>query len=117
MPNGSAFDMTTRIEDQIERFAPGFRERILAKSVRFPADLENHNANYIGCDINGGAAILTQLLTRPVASIDPYRMPAKGLYICSASSPPGGGVHGMCGFNAARSVLANEFGRSRAFIP
>ena len=111
VPNGSTVDMTTRIENQIERFAPGFRDCILAKAVKTPDALESYNANYIGGDINGGAGTLRQLFTRPVAKIDPYRIPAKGLYICSASTPPGGGVHGMCGYHAAQSVLKNEFGK------
>jgi phytoene dehydrogenase-like protein len=97
VPNGSTFDMSNRIEAQIERFAPGFRDRILARSVRTPAAIEQHNANYVGGDINGGAATLGQLFTRPVARIVPYSTPVKGIYICSSSTPPGGGVHGMCG--------------------
>lgn len=105
VPNGSAFDMTERIEAQIERFAPGFRDRILAKSARPPTIVEQHNANYVGGDINGGAADLGQLFTRPVARIVPYSTPVKGIYICSSSTPPGGGVHGMCGYNAASAVL------------
>lgn len=111
VPNNSPVDMTEIIEDQIERFAPGFRDCILAKAVKSPAELERYNANYIGGDINGGAGTLSQLFTRPVAKIDPYAIPARGLYICSASTPPGGGVHGMCGYHAAKSVLKNEFGK------
>lgn len=111
VPNGSTADMTARIENQIERFAPGFKDCILAKSVKTPADLERHNANYVGGDINGGAGNLAQLFTRPVAKINPYIIPAKGLYICSASTPPGGGVHGMCGYHAAKTVLKREFGK------
>ena len=111
VPNGSAVDMTNRIENQIERFAPGFRDCILAKSVKTPADLERHNANNVGGDINGGAGILSQIFTRPIAKINPYKMPVKGFYICSASTPPGGGVHGMCGFHAAKTVLSKEFGK------
>ncbi len=110
VPNGSSVDMSGQIESQIERFAPGFRYCILAKSTMSPSDLEIHNANYIGGDIGGGANILSQLFTRPTASFNPYKMPADGLYICSSSTPPGGGVHGMCGFHAARTVLKNEFG-------
>ena len=109
VPNGSTLDMTTRIENQIERFAPGFRDCILAKSVMSPIDLEKYNANYIGGDIGGGANILSQLFTRPTARFNPHSMPAKGLYICSSSSPPGGGVHGMCGYHAAQTVLKSEF--------
>ncbi len=109
VPNGSTADMTTQIENQIERFAPGFRDIILAKSVKNTADLENYNANNVGGDINGGAGIASQIFTRPVAKINPYIIPSKGLYICSASTPPGGGVHGMCGFHAAKTVLEKEF--------
>ncbi|MDQ6788207.1 MAG: NAD(P)/FAD-dependent oxidoreductase [Acidobacteriota bacterium] len=112
VPNNSMVDMTEKIENQIERFAPGFRDCILEKSVMSPADLENYNANYIGGDINGGADVLSQLFTRPVMKFDPYKIPAQGLYICSSSTPPGGGVHGMCGFHAAHSVLANDFGHN-----
>ncbi len=111
VPNGSNADMTEAVENQLERFAPGFRDCILAKSVKTPADLEHYNANYIGGDINGGAGILSQLFTRPVAKINPYKIPASGLYICSSSTPPGGGVHGMCGYHAAKTVLENEFGK------
>src|SRR5215203_4746029 len=105
VPNGSTFDMTERIEGQIERFAPGFRERILAKNTMGPADLERANANLVGGDINGGAMDLRQLLARPMPRPNPYSTPAKGLYICSSSTPPGGGVHGMCGYLAARAAL------------
>lgn len=109
VPNGSTVDMTEIIENQIERFAPGFRDCILAKSVMPPAALEKYNANYIGGDINSGAGLASQLFTRPVAKINPYSMPAENLYICSASTPPGGGVHGMCGFHAAQTALAKTF--------
>jgi phytoene dehydrogenase-like protein len=105
VPNGSTFDMTERIEDQIERFAPGFKRRILAKNAMGPADLERQNANLVGGDINGGVADLRQLFTRPVLKLNPYATPAKGLYICSSSTPPGGGVHGMSGYLAARVAL------------
>jgi phytoene dehydrogenase-like protein len=105
VPNGSNVDMTERIERQVERFAPGFRERILARSVLGPADLERRNVNYVGGDINGGAATLTQLFTRPVARVSPYTTPLPGVFLCSSSTPPGGGVHGMCGFHAARAAL------------
>jgi len=105
VPNGSTTDMSVRIEAQIERFAPGFRECILARNVMAPADLEAYNANYIGGDINGGLQDLRQLFTRPVARWDPYSTPNEQIYLCSASTPPGGGVHGMCGYHAARSVL------------
>jgi phytoene dehydrogenase-like protein len=105
VPNGSTFDMTGRIEDQIERFAPGFRDRILAKNAMGPADLERINANLVGGDINGGVMDFRQLFTRPMPRPNPYSTPARGLYICSSSTPPGGGVHGMCGYFAARSAL------------
>lgn len=105
VPNGSTFDMTERIERQIERFAPGFRTRILARSVASPAALEAHNANYVGGDISGGAMTLRQVFFRPALRIDPYSTPARGVYLCSASTPPGGGVHGLCGYFAARSAL------------
>jgi phytoene dehydrogenase-like protein len=108
VPNGSDVDMTERIENQIERFAPGFRERILSRSVLHPADLESYNANYVGGDINGGLADLRQLLTRPVARWSPYSTPLPGVFLCSASTPPGGGVHGMCGYYAARAALAGS---------
>lgn len=107
VPNGSTFDMTERIEAQIERFAPGFRDRILARHVMFPGDLEAYNANLVGGEITGGMMDIWQLIKRPVLRWSPYRMPAKGLYICSASTPPGGGVHGMSGYHAARAALAD----------
>ena len=103
--------MTGAIENQIERFAPGFKDCIIAKSKMSPADLQRHNANNIGGDINGGAGTLSQLFTRPVAKINPYIIPSEGLYICSSSTPPGGGVHGMCGYHAAKTVLEKEFGK------
>ncbi len=109
VPGGSTVDMTDRIEAQVERFAPGFRDRILARSVRGPADLEAYDPNYVGGDINGGLQDLRQLFTRPVARLDPYATPARGIYLCSSSTPPGGGVHGMCGVFAARSALRREF--------
>jgi phytoene dehydrogenase-like protein len=105
VPNGSTFDMTERIEGQIERFAPGFRDRILAKNAMSSADLERTNANLVGGDINGGVMDFRQLFTRPMPRPNPYSTPAKGLYICSSSTPPGGGVHGMCGYFAARAAL------------
>ena len=101
VPNGSTLDMTERIEQQVERFAPGFRDRIIARSTLGPTELEAHNANLVGGDINGGAADLRQLFTRPVARRNPYTTPLPGVFICSASTPPGGGVHGMCGSHAA----------------
>ncbi|HRN57784.1 MAG TPA: NAD(P)/FAD-dependent oxidoreductase [Agriterribacter sp.] len=109
VPNGSVKDMTAAIERQVERFAPGFRERILAKHVMNTEQMEAYNANYIGGDINGGVINIRQLFTRPALRFSPYRTSAKGMYICSSSTPPGGGVHGMCGYHAARRVLKDLF--------
>lgn len=106
VPNGYAGDVTKEIEDQIERFAPGFRDCILARSVMRPVDLEKHNPNLVGGDIAGGAPLLSQLFLRPTASM--YRTPMKGVYLCSSSTPPGAGVHGMCGFFAAEVALAAQ---------
>ena len=111
VPNGSKVDMTNAIENQIERFAPGFKDRILAKHTMSPAQMEEYNPNYIGGDINGGVIDIGQLFTRPALRWSPYRTSAKGIYICSASTPPGGGVHGMCGYNAAKRVLKDMFSR------
>ncbi len=97
--------MSERIEAQIERFAPGFRDRILARHTFTAPEMERYNANYIGGDINGGVQDLRQLFTRPTVRIDPYSTPVSGLYICSSSTPPGGGVHGLCGYFAAQSAL------------
>jgi phytoene dehydrogenase-like protein len=105
VPNGSALEMTERIEAQVERFAPGFRKTILARSALGPAALEAHNRNLVGGDLNGGAMDLGQLLFRPVRSLVPYRTPLRGVYLCSSSTPPGGGVHGMCGYSAALAAL------------
>jgi phytoene dehydrogenase-like protein len=105
VPNGSSVDMTERICGQIERFAPGFRDRIRAQHAMGPADLERYNPNDVGGDINGGAQDLGQMFTRPVWSLVPYATPIPGLYLCSSSTPPGGGVHGMCGYHAARAAL------------
>jgi phytoene dehydrogenase-like protein len=105
VPHGSTVDMTERIEAQIERFAPGFRDRILARHKLGPADLETRNPSYVGGAITGGAADLTQLFTRPVARLDPYSTPNPRVWLCSASTPPGGGVHGMCGHHAASHAL------------
>ena len=96
--------MSPRIEQQIERFAPGFVNTILARHTMTPANMEAYNANYIGGDISGGSNDWKQLLTRPFVRLDPYRM-ADGVYLCSSSTPPGPGVHGMCGYHAARSAL------------
>jgi phytoene dehydrogenase-like protein len=105
VPLGSAVDMTERIEAQVERFAPGFRARILARHSMGPADFERHNPNLVGGDINGGESTLWQLFLRPAARLNPYTTPVKGVYLCSSSTPPGGAVHGMCGYYAARTVL------------
>lgn len=105
VPNGSTIDMTERIEAQIERFAPGFRDCIAARSKKTAMEMELYNANYVGGDINGGIQDIYQLFTRPTAQIVPYATPVKGLYLCSSSTPPGGGVHGMCGYHAAQAVL------------
>ena len=109
VPNGSLRDMTEIIEKQVERFAPGFRDCILARHVMNAGDMEAYNPNYIGGDINGGAATLSQLFTRPVLRLSPYRTSTKGVYVCSSSTPPGGGVHGICGYYAARRALKDLF--------
>jgi phytoene dehydrogenase-like protein len=105
VPNGSSADMTAAIEAQIERFAPGFADLVLARAARGPAQLEADNPNYVGGDINAGAATLRQTLARPVVRLNPYATPNRALFVCSASTPPGGGVHGMCGYHAARAAL------------
>ncbi|MCU1377469.1 MAG: FAD-dependent oxidoreductase [Acidimicrobiales bacterium] len=105
VPNGSTVDMTERIERQIDRFAPGWRDLVLARHVTPPMGLEAYNANYVGGDIAAGAPDLLQVLFRPVIAVDPYRAGAEGIYLCSASTPPGGGVHGLCGWWAAQSAL------------
>jgi phytoene dehydrogenase-like protein len=105
VPHGSTVDVTDRIEAQLERFAPGFRDLVLERSVLGPAALEARNPNLVGGDINGGSAALRQLFARPVARPVPYRTPLQGVYLCSSSTPPGGGVHGMCGYHAARAAL------------
>jgi len=109
VPNGSSFDMTTRIENQIERFAPGFRDCVLARCTMNCETMEAKNANLVGGDISGGAADLRQLFARPIFSPTPYRIPVPGYYLCSSSTPPGGGVHGMCGFHAAEAALRDCF--------
>ena len=109
VPNGSTTDMRSAIESQIERFAPGFRERILAAHTRSAAQYEVYNPNYVGGDINSGAQDMAQFFTRPAVRWDSYALPLKGVYLCSSATPPGGGVHGMCGFHAARSALRREF--------
>ncbi len=109
VPHGSREDMTARIENQIERFAPGFKNRILARSTMNPVQVEARNANYIGGDINGGVQDFFQLFGRPVWRANPYTTPDKSVYICSSSTPPGGGVHGMCGWHAANAALRRAF--------
>jgi phytoene dehydrogenase-like protein len=109
VPNGSQVDMTERIEHQIERFAPGFREVILARHVMTPSALEAHNPNLVGGDIGGGGNMIGQFLLRPVARWNPYATSHPGIFLCSSSTPPGGGVHGMCGYWAARTVLRKVF--------
>jgi len=110
VPNSSVRDMTAEIENQVERFAPGFKERILARHTMNNEQVQEYNPNYIGGDIGGGIADLGQLFTRPALRLSPYRTSAKGLYICSSSTPPGGGVHGMCGYHAAKRALRDVFG-------
>ena len=105
VPNGSTADRSAAIEAQIERFAPGFRDLVLARQTRNTAQLEAYNPNCVGGDINGGAALLSQLFTRPVARLVPYATPDSRVFLCSSSTPPSGGVHGMCGYHAARAVL------------
>jgi phytoene dehydrogenase-like protein len=114
VPAGSGIDMTDRIELQIERFAPGFRQRILARRAWFPADLERYNPNYVGGDISGGSHGGLQLVARPTLSLSPYSTPSEGMYLCSSSTPPGAGVHGMCGYRAARAALRWLRSRSRS---
>jgi Phytoene dehydrogenase and related proteins len=109
VPNNSDVDMTEQIEEQVERFAPGFKERIIGRHTMNTAQLEDYNSNYIGGDINGGVIDVRQLFTRPALRLSPYRTSAKGIYICSSSTPPGGGVHGMCGYHAAKTVLHDVF--------
>ncbi|HEX2915616.1 MAG TPA: NAD(P)/FAD-dependent oxidoreductase, partial [Chloroflexia bacterium] len=114
VPHGSTENMLARIEGQLERFAPGFKELILARHVMNTGQMEQYNPNYVGGDINGGIQDWGQLFTRPVVSLNPYATPVEGLYLCSSSTPPGGGVHGMCGYWAARSALA-KLGISHSF--
>ncbi len=110
VPNGSTEDMTERMEAQVERFAPGFRDLVLARFATAPADFELRNPNIVGGDINGGAMDLGQLFFRPVRRLVPYRTPLEALYICSSATPPGGGVHGMCGYSAALVALRDHDG-------
>lgn len=108
-PGGSKVDMTLAIEKQVERFAPGFRDTILARHTMNSVEMQAYNPNYIGGDIGGGVIDITQLYTRPAIKFSPYRTSAKGIYICSSSTPPGGGVHGMCGYHAAKRALRDVF--------
>ncbi len=108
VPNGSDVDMTARVQAQIERFAPGFGERVLARVAQRPVDLERWNPNLVGGDVGAGAATLRQLLARPVASFSPWRTPIPGVFLCSAATPPGGGVHGMSGWQAAGAALQSR---------
>ncbi len=110
VPNGSDVDMTERIEAQIERFAPGFRDLVVGRSTATAVDEEQRNPSYVGGDINAGAATLRQMVLRPTARWNPYRTALRGVYLCSAATPPGGGVHGMCGLGAARAAL-HDLGR------
>jgi phytoene dehydrogenase-like protein len=105
VPNGSNADVSDRIEQQVERFAPGFRQHILKRSVKLAASMEQYNPNLVGGDISGGAMNLAQFFLRPTRR--QYRTSAKGVYLCSASTPPGGGVHGLCGYLAARAALSD----------
>ncbi len=109
VPNGSTMDMTDAIEDQVERFAPGFKDIILARHTFNAEQMEEYNPNYIGGDINSGAIDIGQLFTRPALRFSPYKTSTKGIYICSSSTPPGGGVHGMCGYHAAKRALKDVF--------
>jgi phytoene dehydrogenase-like protein len=111
VPAGSTVDMTARIEAQIERFAPGFRDRVIARHTKTSADFEAYNANYVGGDIVGGANDIGQMFARPVLRPVPYTTPNRAIYLCSASTPPGAGVHGMCGYFAAKAALRRVFGR------
>ncbi len=117
VPHGSDRDMTEAIERQIERFAPGFRDCILARHASNASALERSNPNLVGGDINGGATDLWHLIARPVVSPAPYRTPIRGFYLCSSSTPPGGGVHGMCGYHAARAALRDLFGQRLPAVP
>ncbi|PPH00607.1 dehydrogenase [Rathayibacter sp. AY1F6] len=110
VPRYSPADQQEAITAQIERFAPGFRDRVIGASSMTARDMQAYNPNYLGGDIAAGAASVAQLLSRPVPTTDPWRTPAKGLYLCSSSTPPGPGVHGMAGWHAARSALRHEFG-------
>ena len=108
VPSGSTVDMTARIEAQIERFAPGFGDIVLARATRTAPEVNAYNENYIGGDINVGLPDWRQLIFRPIPSLNPYATPAKGIYLASSATPPGGGVHGMCGHRAALSALSGS---------
>jgi phytoene dehydrogenase-like protein len=111
VPFSCGTDMSAQIESQIERFAPGFRDCIVARHKMSAADIGKTNSNMAGGDISGGATNLMQLVRRPVVSPTPYRTPIRGVYLCSSSTPPGGGVHGMCGYHAARLALREIFAK------
>jgi phytoene dehydrogenase-like protein len=117
VPHGYEGDVTGLIESQIERFAPGFRDVVRERRVTRPMDFQRDNPNLLGGVVAGGVADLTQLFTRPVARLDPYSTPNPRIFLCSASTPPGGGVHGMCGLHAARSAVRRIGGRARALLP
>jgi phytoene dehydrogenase-like protein len=109
VPNGPQVNRTEAIENQVERFAPGFKDIVIGRHVMDTAVMEAYNPNYIGGDINGGVIDIGQIFTRPALRYSPYRTSASGIYICSSSTPPGGGVHGMCGYHAAQRVLRDIF--------
>jgi phytoene dehydrogenase-like protein len=117
VPHGREGDATAAVEAQIERHAPGFRDVVAARATRSAPEMERYNPNYVGGDINGGVADLRQLFFRPMPRLDPYTTSAPDVFLCSSSTPPGGGVHGMCGYWAARSVLRRVFGRTPAALP
>jgi phytoene dehydrogenase-like protein len=116
VPNGSTEDMTERIEKQVERFAPDFRDLIAARHVMNTAQMEEYNTNYIGGDIGGGVMDIGQLFTRPALRLSPYKTSAKGIYLCSSSTPPGAGVHGMCGYHAAKKALRDVFNKKAIVV-
>jgi phytoene dehydrogenase-like protein len=116
VPSGSDVNALPHIEAQIERFAPGFRDLVLARSTRSARQMEAYNPNYVGGDINAGLSDIWQLFFRPVAKLDPYATPSRRVFLCSSSTPPGGGVHGMCGYWAAESALHRVFGRRKSEV-
>jgi phytoene dehydrogenase-like protein len=113
VPHGSSWDVAAAIESHVERFAPGFCQLIRARSTKNACEMQRQNRNYVGGDINGGLADIRQLLTRPLPQLDPYATALDDVFLCSSSTPPGGGVHGMCGYWAARSVLRKRFPGAR----